>query len=53
MIKFVIAGQLNKQIAHTLRVSEITVKVHRANAMRKIGAKSLADLMKMSACPAA
>ena len=48
VIKFVIAGQLNKQIAHTLGVSEITVKVHRANAMRKIGAKSLADLMKMS-----
>jgi FixJ family two-component response regulator len=48
VIKFVIAGQLNKQIAHTLGVSEITVKVHRANAMRKIGAKSLADLMKIS-----
>jgi FixJ family two-component response regulator len=48
VIKLVIAGQLNKQIAHTLGVSEITVKVHRANAMRKIGARSLADLMKIS-----
>jgi FixJ family two-component response regulator len=44
----VVAGQLNKQIAHTLGVSEITVKVHRANAMRKVGAGSLAELVNMA-----
>lgn len=45
---FVVAGQLNKQIAHILGVSEITVKVHRANAMRKVGAGSLAELVNMA-----
>lgn len=40
-------GQLNKQIAGTLNVSEITVKVRRANAMRKLGARTLPDLVRM------
>ena len=48
VMAFVVAGQLNKQIAHTLGVSEITVKVHRANAMRKVGAGSLAELVSMA-----
>jgi FixJ family two-component response regulator len=48
VMAFVVAGQLNKQIAHTLGVSEITVKVHRANAMRKVGAGSLAELVNMA-----
>jgi FixJ family two-component response regulator len=48
VIAFVVAGQLNKQIAHTLGVSEITVKVHRANAMRKVGAGSLAELVSIA-----
>lgn len=48
VIAFVSAGLLNKQIAGRLGVSEITVKVHRGNAMRKMGAKSLAHLMKMA-----
>jgi FixJ family two-component response regulator len=48
VIAAVVAGQLNKQIAHALGVSEITVKVHRANAMRKVGAGSLAELVNMA-----
>ena len=43
----VVAGDLNKQIAAELGLSEATVKVHRANAMRKMHAKRLADLVKM------
>jgi FixJ family two-component response regulator len=48
VISFVSAGLMNKQIAGELGVSEITVKVHRGNAMRKLGAKSLADLLRMA-----
>jgi len=44
----VTAGLMNKQIAGELGVSEITVKVHRGNVMRKMGAKSLADLVRMA-----
>ena len=39
---------MNKQIAGKLGVTEITVKVHRGNAMRKMGARSLADLLMMA-----
>jgi len=42
----VAAGRLNKQIAADLRVSEFTVKVHRANAMRKLRAKSVPELVR-------
>ncbi len=42
-------GLLNKQIAHQLGISEITVKIHRGNVMRKMGAKSLPDLVRMVA----
>jgi len=45
----VVAGRLNKQIASELGISEITVKAHRGQVMRKMGAGSLADLVKMSA----
>jgi FixJ family two-component response regulator len=48
VITFVSAGLLNKQIAGRLGVTEITVKVHRGNAMRKLGARSLPDLMRMA-----
>ncbi|RXF72679.1 response regulator transcription factor [Hansschlegelia zhihuaiae] len=44
----VVAGLMNKQIAHALGVSEITVKIHRGNVMRKMCAKSLADLVRMA-----
>src|SRR5262249_34362508 len=40
---FVTSGLMNKQIAAEMGLSEITVKVHRGNVMRKMGAKSLAD----------
>jgi FixJ family two-component response regulator len=40
-------GLMNKQIAAKLGISEITVKVHRANIKRKMGARSRADLVRM------
>ena len=43
----VIAGRLNKEIAGDLRTSERTIKIHRANLMRKTGAESLPDLVRM------
>jgi FixJ family two-component response regulator len=44
----VTAGLMNKQIAGEIGVSEITVKVHRGNLMRKMGARSLAELVRMA-----
>jgi FixJ family two-component response regulator len=44
----VTAGLMNKQVAAQLGVSEITVKIHRGQAMRKMGARSLADLVRMA-----
>ncbi|MBA0434005.1 DNA-binding response regulator [Stenotrophomonas maltophilia] len=43
----VVRGRLNKQIAGDLGVSEITVKVRRAQVMRKMGARTLVDLVRM------
>ncbi|HEY7232129.1 MAG TPA: response regulator transcription factor [Pseudolabrys sp.] len=48
VIALVTSGLMNKQIAAEIGVSEITVKVHRGNVMRKMGAKSLADLVRMA-----
>jgi FixJ family two-component response regulator len=48
VMTLVSTGQMNKQVAHELRLSEITVKIHRGKAMRKMGARSLADLVKMA-----
>ncbi|WP_443478913.1 response regulator transcription factor [Novosphingobium aerophilum] len=45
---FVAQGRMNKQIAWDLELSEITVKIHRGNAMRKMGARNLADFVKMA-----
>jgi FixJ family two-component response regulator len=42
------SGKPNKQIAAALRLSEVTVKVHRGNVMRKMRANSLADLVRMA-----
>ncbi len=41
-------GQLNKQIAAALDISEVTVKVHRGQIMRKLRAKSLPELVRMA-----
>ncbi len=43
----VVAGKMNKQVAGDLGISEITVKIHRGAAMRKLGARTLADLVRM------
>jgi FixJ family two-component response regulator len=44
----VVAGLLNKQVAGELNITEFTVKVHRGQVMRKMGADSLADLVRMA-----
>jgi FixJ family two-component response regulator len=44
----VTSGLMNKQIAAEINLSEITVKVHRGNVMRKMGAKTLAELVRMA-----
>ncbi|SFJ77490.1 response regulator transcription factor [Bradyrhizobium sp. Gha] len=45
---FVASGLMSKQIAHEIGVSEVTVKVRRGSIMRKMGAKSLAELVLMA-----
>jgi FixJ family two-component response regulator len=44
----VASGLMNKQIAGEIGVAEITVKIHRGRVMKKMGAKSLADLVRMA-----
>jgi FixJ family two-component response regulator len=47
VMKLVVSGLMNKQVAGKLDISEITVKIHRGNVMKKMGAQSLADLVRM------
>jgi FixJ family two-component response regulator len=47
VMMLVTTGKMNKQVAGDLGLSEITVKIHRAAAMRKMGARTLADLVRM------
>ncbi len=48
VMDLVIEGKLNKQIAHELDISISTVEVHRANVMRKMETKTLAELIKIN-----
>jgi FixJ family two-component response regulator len=48
VMAFVVTGRLNKQIAADFGVSEITIKVHRGQVMRKMRASSLPDLARMA-----
>jgi FixJ family two-component response regulator len=48
VMALVTAGLMNKQVAGRLELSEITVKIHRGNLMRKMQAQSLADLVRMA-----
>jgi FixJ family two-component response regulator len=48
VMMMVAQGRMNKQIALHLSIAEITVKIHRGNAMRKMRARTAADLVRMA-----
>jgi len=48
VMALVTAGKMNKQIAGELGLSEVTVKIHRGAGIRKMGARSLAELVRMA-----
>ncbi|WP_407181593.1 response regulator transcription factor [Bradyrhizobium sp. STM 3562] len=48
VMKLVAAGLMNKQIAAELKLAEITVKIYRGQMMKKMGARSVADLIRMA-----
>ena len=47
MVREVVRGRLNKQIAFDLGISEITVKLHRGNATRKLQVGSVGELIRI------
>lgn len=47
VLHFIVNGLLNKQMAYELGVMEVTIKLHRGNLMKKMGAQSVADLVRM------
>jgi len=49
VMSHVVAGRLNKQIAGDLNLSEVTVKLHRGTMMRKMGVRTVPDLVRMAA----
>jgi FixJ family two-component response regulator len=48
VMSLVASGLMNKQVAAEIGIVEVTVKVHRHNIMKKLGARSLADLVRMA-----
>lgn len=48
VMTLVTTGLMNKQVAGMLSLSEVTVKIHRGSVMRKMGARTLADLIRMA-----
>jgi FixJ family two-component response regulator len=48
ILALVAAGLMNKQIAAEIGIAEVTVKIHRGHVMKKMGARSLADLVSMA-----
>ena len=48
VMALVVSGLMNKQVAAELQLSEITVKIHRGNVMRKMGVRSLAELVRQA-----
>ena len=48
VLRFVVMGLLNKQVAAELHTAEKTIKVHRGRVMQKLGVTSVADLVRIS-----